>query len=77
MKNNEVQQPDFKLNNFLVLVMAIASGITVANLYYIQPLLVEIAYTFHVTQVNVGFVAMLTQIGYALGITACQTYCIN
>ncbi len=47
--------------------MAIAGGITVANLYYIQPLLAEIARSFHVTQVNVGFAATLTQIGYALG----------
>jgi len=66
LKNNKVQQ-NAKLDNFLVLVMAAASGITVANLYYIQPLLVEIANSFHVTQVSVGFVAMLTQIGYALG----------
>lgn len=61
------QQNNLKLSGFLVIVMAIASGITVANLYYIQPLLVEIADSFHVTQVSVGFVAMLTQIGYALG----------
>lgn len=67
LKSNEVQQNDFKLSNFLVLVMAVTCGITVANLYYIQPLLVEIAESFHVTQVSVGFVAMLTQIGYALG----------
>jgi predicted MFS family arabinose efflux permease len=61
------QGNDLKLSGFLVLVMAVASGMTVANLYYIQPLLVEIAHSFHVTQVSVGFVAMLTQIGYALG----------
>lgn len=67
MKSNEVQQNDSNLSGFLVLVMSVASGITVANLYYIQPLLVEIANSFHVTQVSVGFVAMLTQIGYALG----------
>ncbi|HEX2925457.1 MAG TPA: MFS transporter [Ruminiclostridium sp.] len=47
--------------------MAAASGIAVANLYYAQPLLAEIARTFNVTQVSVGFVAMLTQVGYALG----------
>lgn len=58
---------NFKLNKFLILVMAAASGITVANLYYIQPLLADIADTFQVTQVSVGFVAMLTQAGYALG----------
>ena len=67
LKQNKVQKSDYKLSDFLVLVMAVASGVTVANLYYIQPLLVEISNSFHVTQVSVGFVAMLTQIGYALG----------
>ncbi|MDP4090283.1 MAG: MFS transporter [Bacillota bacterium] len=66
-EKNDARQNSFKLNNFLVLIMAAASGITVANLYYIQPLLVEIAKTFHVTQVSVGLAATLTQIGYALG----------
>ncbi|SDG27380.1 MFS transporter [Desulfosporosinus hippei] len=67
MKNIDAGQNHFELSNSLVLIMAIASGITVSNLYYSQPLLVEIAESFHVTQVSVGFVAMLTQIGYALG----------
>lgn len=47
--------------------MAIACGITVANLYYIQPLLSAIAKTFNVSEVSVGSAAMLTQIGYAVG----------
>ena len=63
----EEQNRRLPLSKFLVLVMAVACGITVANLYYIQPLLAEIALYFHATQVNVGFVAMLTQVGYALG----------
>lgn len=67
MKNIDAEQNHFELRSSLVLIMAIASGITVANLYYSQPLLVEIAESFHVTQVSVGIVAMLTQIGYALG----------
>lgn len=67
LKNDYTFQNTFKLNNFLVLVMAVSCGITVANLYYIQPLLAEIARAFHVNQVSIGFVAMLTQIGYALG----------
>ncbi|EPR12127.1 MFS transporter [Ruminiclostridium papyrosolvens] len=65
--NNAIFYNSFKLNRFLVLIMAAATGITVANLYYIQPLLAEIATEFNVTQVSVGFVAMLTQAGYALG----------
>ncbi|MBV7272610.1 MFS transporter [Clostridium sp. PL3] len=55
------------LSNLLIFVMAIACGLTVANLYYIQPLLADIAKTFHVNQLSIGFAAMLTQIGYAFG----------
>ncbi|TCL66521.1 putative MFS family arabinose efflux permease [Hydrogenispora ethanolica] len=66
-QNHEAPPSKPALNQFLVMVMAVACAITLANLYYIQPLLGEIAATFHVTQVSVGFVAMLTQIGYALG----------
>ncbi|EKQ56821.1 MULTISPECIES: MFS transporter [unclassified Clostridium] len=55
------------LTNLLILVMSIACGLTVANLYYIQPLLADIAKTFQVDQLSIGFAAMLTQIGYAIG----------
>lgn len=55
------------LTNLLILIMAIACGLTVANLYYIQPLLADIAKTFHVSELSIGFAAMLTQIGYAVG----------
>lgn len=55
------------LTKLLILVMSIACGLTVANLYYIQPLLGDIAKTFHVDQLSIGFAAMLTQIGYAIG----------
>ncbi|MFL0266858.1 MFS transporter [Candidatus Clostridium radicumherbarum] len=55
------------LNNLLIMVMAIACGLTVANLYYIQPLLAAIANTFHISETSVGSAAMLTQIGYAVG----------
>ncbi|HTL89204.1 MAG TPA: MFS transporter, partial [Leptolyngbya sp.] len=52
----------------LVWMMAIASGATVANLYYNQPLLVTIAQQFGVSSEGVGAVPMMTQIGYAIGI---------
>lgn len=55
------------LTNTLIIVMSIACGLTVANLYYIQPLLADIAKTFHVNQLSIGYAAMLTQIGYAVG----------
>jgi predicted MFS family arabinose efflux permease len=55
------------LSNLLIMIMSIACGLTVANLYYIQPLLADIAKTFNVSETSVGFAATLTQIGYAVG----------
>jgi MFS family permease len=51
-----------------VLVKAIASGVAVANIYYAQPVLVEIAHTFGASPKDVGLVAVAIQVGYALGI---------
>ncbi|MDD7795360.1 MFS transporter [Clostridium sp. 'White wine YQ'] len=55
------------LTNLLIMVMSISCGLTVANLYYIQPLLADIAKTFNVSEISVGSAAMLTQVGYAVG----------
>jgi predicted MFS family arabinose efflux permease len=51
----------------LMLLMAVACGMSVANLYYNQPLLAEIGRSFHATVREAGSVSMLTQIGYAVG----------
>ncbi|MEP0982957.1 MFS transporter [Leptolyngbya sp. FACHB-17] len=56
------------MRSSLVWMMAIASGATVANLYYNQPLLAKIAQQFGVSAAEVGVIPMLTQIGYAIGI---------
>src|SRR3978361_2111605 len=56
-----------ELTKSLLWVMAIATGLIVANLYYNQPLLDDIARTFHVSNTKVGQVAILTQLGYAAG----------
>jgi predicted MFS family arabinose efflux permease len=47
--------------------MAFCVGAVVANIYYIQPLLSTIAATFRISVPKVGAVAMLTQLGGALG----------
>lgn len=47
--------------------MAFSVGAIVANIYYIQPLLSLIATTFRISLPQVGFVAMLTQVGTASG----------
>src|SRR5438132_2709818 len=51
----------------IVWTMAIASGATVANLYYNQPLLPEIGRSFSASLHAVGLVPTLTQVGYGLG----------
>src|SRR5580700_11720306 len=50
-----------------VWLMAITVGVIVANIYYIQPLLAEIARTFGLPVTRAGTVAMLSQAGTALG----------
>lgn len=58
---------EFVLTKTLAFVLSAAGGVTVANLYYAQPLLEQIARNFHVSEGSIGVVAMLTQIGYASG----------
>lgn len=65
--NNDFAENKPVLNTLLIMIMAVACGLTVANLYYIQPLLGDIAKTFNANETTVGFAAMLTQIGYAVG----------
>lgn len=56
-----------ELTPSLLWVMAIATGLIVANLYYNQPLLDDMARTFHVGSGKAGQVGGLTQLGYATG----------
>ena len=48
--------------------MAVASGIAVANLYYIQPLLADIGRAFGASPPAMGVIVMLGQIGFAIGV---------
>jgi predicted MFS family arabinose efflux permease len=56
------------LSRGLVLLMALASGAAVGNLYYTQPLLDVIARDLHIGQGTAGLLVTTTQVGYALGI---------
>ncbi|GJG87105.1 MFS transporter [Gemmatimonadetes bacterium T265] len=53
-----------------VLLLAVAAGVVVANLYYNQPLLARMARDFGVPVRAIAPVATLTQVGYALGLFA-------
>ena len=48
--------------------LAIVAGISVANLYYNQPLLNVIRHELGVSEFQTNLIAMITQIGYALGL---------
>jgi predicted MFS family arabinose efflux permease len=52
----------------LIWLLTVATGASVANLYYNQPLLSSIAQTFHATPRAAGGIATLTQAGYAVGL---------
>lgn len=58
---------DVSLTRVPVGLLAFSAGTIVANIYYAQPLLVEMARAFGVTVSGIGFVAMLSQIGTATG----------
>lgn len=57
-----------ELSSGLLLLMAVTTGFVVANNYYNQPLLGEMARYFSVTESEISSIPMLTQIGYALGL---------
>lgn len=57
-----------ELSNSVLYLMSISAGLVVANLYYNQPLLHQIALTFNVTEAAVSNVALSTQLGYAFGL---------
>jgi predicted MFS family arabinose efflux permease len=53
-----------------VWLLTILASLTVANLYYNQPLLPDIARSFGTSNGQAGIVAVLTQVGYAVGLVA-------
>ncbi len=48
--------------------MTVGCGLAVANLYYAQPLLADMGRYFGATDRRMGLVAMLAQVGYAVGL---------
>ncbi|WP_221469373.1 MFS transporter [Cohnella nanjingensis] len=53
---------------FLVLLFAVACGAAVANIYYAQPLLDDLAVAFGMAHATIGIVITVTQICYAMGL---------
>ena len=71
MKNNKNIKENNKtveMTKFLAVLFAICSGLAIGNLYWAQPLLVQIMNGFGLPVANGGFLITATQIGYAIGI---------
>ncbi|MGH9169999.1 MAG: MFS transporter [Acidimicrobiales bacterium] len=56
------------ISNRLVWLLAVATGVTVASNYYVQPLLAEIRHSFGVGSGAAGLVVTAAQVGYVLGL---------
>ena len=63
MNDNEIV-----MTKFLAILFAVCSGLAIGNLYWAQPLLVQIMDGFGLPAANGGLLVTATQIGYAMGI---------
>ncbi len=59
---------DTPITKTQIAVMSAAAGICVANIYYNQPILKDIALDFGVTESRAGIISVLAQAGYGLGL---------
>lgn len=60
--------PEGALPRTTILIFAVAAGLSVANIYYAQPLLDAMAQEFDISPAATGLVVTLTQVGYGLGL---------
>ena len=61
-------EPNQGIPRSVLLMMSVIGGLTVANLYYNQPLLEEMKTSLHATEVEANLITVITQIGYAAGL---------
>jgi predicted MFS family arabinose efflux permease len=63
-----VVTPPTALRRSTLGLLAVAAGISAANLYYSQPLLPKMSASLHTTTGVIGLVPVLTQVGYVCGL---------
>lgn len=64
----EGHEPERRLDRRVVALLAVTTGASVANLYYVQPLLHVIGQAFSVSNGLAGLLVTCTQIGYLVGV---------
>lgn len=65
---NTIPSETKKVPTWITLLLAIACGVIVANLYYAQPLVGPISAATHLPLASAGLIVTLTQIGYVVGL---------
>lgn len=68
MQSDKCLKPNEGIPSSLVALLAVMAGVSVANLYYCQPLLNLIREDTGLTEFQVNLMPVFTQIGYALGL---------
>lgn len=68
MQKVDCLKPNEGIPSALVALLAVMAGVSVANLYYCQPLLNLIREDIGLTEFQVNLMPVFTQIGYALGL---------
>lgn len=61
-------EPNQGIPRHIILLMSAMAGLTVANLYYVQPLLEMIRAALGTSDSLANMIAVITQVGYALGL---------
>lgn len=67
-ESNSQHRADGGLPKVTTLIFATAAGLSVANVYFAQPLLGSMARDFGIPPAAIGLVVTLTQLGYGLGL---------
>ncbi|RYF52911.1 MAG: MFS transporter, partial [Comamonadaceae bacterium] len=65
-----MQNSNIGISSRLVLLLAAAAGLSVASIYYAQPMLGALGQDMGASTSTIGLVPTLTQLGYAIGIIA-------
>ncbi|PGD66883.1 MFS transporter, partial [Bacillus toyonensis] len=68
MSNFKNKAINKEISSGLIILLATACGIIVANLYYAQPLIGVISHVIGLSNSSAGLIVTLTQIGYVVGL---------
>ncbi|MEC0256563.1 hypothetical protein PAEVO_21340 [Paenibacillus sp. GM2FR] len=68
MNENAKERLEKSVSTWITLILAVACGLIVANLYYTQPLIESISLAIGLSSEAAGLIVTLTQIGYGIGL---------